>query len=163
MSPVILVIDDDLAVRDSLKQVLEQTGYSVATAQDGEAGLALLQGSPCDLLILDLDLPKISGWDVIDFVTTNRPALPVIILTAMADQCEPGATAGADAVLVKPPDVAHLLATVQGLLTTSARRLKPRQRSRGVIFVPPTPPRSNYLRLAALPALLSRGVRRGKS
>lgn len=120
MKKSILVIDDDVAVRKALQRVLEEAGYWVSLAQDGETGAVQLRQSRWDLMVLDLGLPGVSGWDVLDLGRSLEPSLPVIILTGLLDQCEPGAFGGADALLVKPPEVALLLETVQRLLAEPA-------------------------------------------
>ncbi len=119
----IVIVDDDASVRDSLKKVLQEAGYEVVLATDGEAGAECLSRQESDLLILDLDLPKLSGFDLLDLLAECDPLLPVIVLTGQADQCEPGALAGANVLLEKPPDVGMLLETVAGLLdeATEAR------------------------------------------
>lgn len=116
MNKQILIIDDDLVVRNSLKKVLQDLGHRVALAADGQEGLACLKQETFDLLLLDLDLPKISGWDLLDHVQKQGARLPVVVLTAFLDQCEPGALAQADAWLEKPPDVSRLLQTLDQLL-----------------------------------------------
>ena len=137
----ILVVDDDAAIRDSLKKLLDEAGYSTVVANDGREGAAALAGREFDLLILDLDLPKVSGWDILDTAALNHPLLPIIILTGLLDQCEPGSTASADAFLEKPPDVPLLLKLVEQLLDEPAEaRLR---RSSGS---PATPASASYTR-----------------
>lgn len=117
MKSRILIIDDDKSVRDSLSKVLQETGYSVELAADGREGAMFLVGKEFDLLVLDLDLPKLSGFDLLDIRLERQPALPVIILTGMASQCEPGALGIIDALLEKPADVRVLLGTIEKLVT----------------------------------------------
>ncbi len=112
----ILVVDDDAAIRNSLKKLVDQAGYQAVLADDGRQGRDCLASEHFDLLILDLDLPKISGWDVLDWLAVNERHLPVIVLTALADECEPGALVTADVLLQKPPDVSVLLKTIDELL-----------------------------------------------
>ena len=125
----ILIIDDDRSVRDSLKQVLQDTGYAVSAAADGQEGLSALNQQQFQLLILDLDLPKVSGWDILDVAAEQHPSLPVVILTGLADQCEPGALAEADALLEKPTDADVLLNLVETLLNEpTEKRLRAKAR-----------------------------------
>lgn len=122
----ILVVDDDAGVGDSLKRVLEETGYTVVLAADGQEGVSRLSQQEFDLLLLDLNLPKISGFDILDLVTEHYPSVAVIILTGLLDQCEPGALAGADALVEKPPDVDLLLRTMENLLREPAGKRWPK-------------------------------------
>lgn len=78
----ILIVDDEDHVRLSLKQVLEDAGYHVTTAEDGPVALDHLEESPCDLVLLDLRMPELSGRDVLDAIKDRRPDLPVAIVTA---------------------------------------------------------------------------------
>ena len=116
MNKRILLVDDDEAIRDSIGKVLQHAGYSVSCAGDGEEAIAQVDRHDCDLMLLDIELPKINGWEVLDAACTLQPLLPVIILTSFRDQCEPGAARLADLVLQKPPDVAQLLASIEQLL-----------------------------------------------
>jgi DNA-binding response OmpR family regulator len=125
MKKRILVIDDDVSVRDALKKILNTSGYSVKLASDGREGADSLARDKFDLLVLDLDLPNVSGFDILDVAAERDASLPILILTAMADQCETGSVAGADAVLEKPPDVWLLMNTIERLLAeTPAERLE---------------------------------------
>jgi CheY-like chemotaxis protein len=117
----VLIIDDDASVRDSLRKVLEEAGYGVVTAEDGQEGADQLRAGPFDLLVLDLNLPVLSGWDVLDLVKTELPSLPLVILTGELHQCERGGFAGTDVVLEKPCDADLLLRTMEELLTAPAK------------------------------------------
>lgn len=120
MKPHLLIMDDDASVRAALIKVLETAGYQVSGAADGQEGIICLNETRFHLLILDLELPKVSGWDVLDLVMTRFPKMPVIVMSAFFDQCVPGALTGADALLEKPPDVSRLLAVVADLSTGRA-------------------------------------------
>ena len=126
MTRRLLIVDDDPSVREALKSVLDEAGYETVMAADGRQGAQELERQVFDLLILDLDLPEISGWDILDIVTARRPTLPVIVLTGYFDQCVPGALQGADAFIEKPPDVTRLLKLVESLSseTLEQRRLR---------------------------------------
>ncbi len=117
MSRHILVIDDDLAVREALRRVLEQAGYRVSLAAAGLHGLSLLKQQHFDALVLDLDLPDVTGFDVLDQGFETAPTLPVIILTGMSEHCPPGSLTGAIARLQKPADAGVLLATLDRSLS----------------------------------------------
>jgi DNA-binding response OmpR family regulator len=122
MNKRILVIDDDPSVRDALKNILEVAGYVAVLAPDGDAGVKTLAQQAFDLLILDLDLPKLTGFDILDLLSARSNSPPILILTGMADQCDSAAMLGADALLEKPPDVWLLLNTVEQLLAKSHRQ-----------------------------------------
>ncbi len=118
----ILVVDDDKAVRDSLRRALVLEGYQVELAADGaEALKSLTQASP-DAVILDLGLPDIDGLEVCRRLRSLGDRTPVLILTArdaVNDRVE-GLDAGADDYLVKPFDLAELFARLRALLRRRA-------------------------------------------
>lgn len=113
----ILIIDNDTAVRDSLKRILQENNYAAVLAADGQRGVECLSQQAFDLLILDLDLPELNGFDVIDLAIQRFPSLPILVLTGILDQCEPGSLTHIDVVMEKPADVPCLLQTVRTLTT----------------------------------------------
>ena len=111
----ILVIEDEVKVAAFLKKGLEQSGYIVEVAVDGEQGQEKFSTGDYDLVLLDLMLPKRSGWELIPEFRKTKPALPIIALTAriaVEDRIE-GLNLGCDDYLVKPFSFAELLARVQ--------------------------------------------------
>jgi DNA-binding response OmpR family regulator len=112
----LVIVDDDASIRESLFKVLTEAGYSVVAASDGKEAVALLKQSPPDLLLLDLDLPVLTGFDVLELARAQAPGMAVVVITGLSGECEPGALFGADALLEKPPDVERLLAIIQALL-----------------------------------------------
>lgn len=78
----ILVVDDENHVRLSLKQVLEDAGYHVTTAESGPVALDHIEENKCDLILLDLRMPEMNGRDVLDIIKEHRLELPVVIVTA---------------------------------------------------------------------------------
>ena len=115
----ILVVDDERAVRESLRRALELEGYDVELAADGEAGLSRLrQGTPIDAVVLDILMPGIDGLQVCRTLRDEGNAVPVLMLTARAevDSRVAGLDAGADDYLPKPFALAELLARVRALL-----------------------------------------------
>lgn len=147
MTRRLLVVDDDPCVRDALKCVLDEAGYETVAASDGRQGAAELERAAFDLLILDLDLPEISGWDILDIVMARRPALPVIVLTGYFDQCVPGALLGADAFMEKPPDVAQLLKLVDELSSESPEARQERRRKESATAGSTVPSEHSYRRV----------------
>jgi CheY-like chemotaxis protein len=117
MKKSVLVVDDDAAVRQSIRKILEGAGYEVAAACDGEEAVVQFVPEQIDLVLLDLNLPLRSGWDVFERLTTRYPFVPVIIITGMPNQYRTALAAGASALMEKPIDVPTLLTTMDELLT----------------------------------------------
>ena len=118
----ILVIDDERAVRESLRRALELEGYEIELASDGEEALARFGlESPVDAAILDVLMPGIDGLEVCRRLRANGNRLPVLMLTARAevDSRVAGLDAGADDYLAKPFALAELLARLRALLRRS--------------------------------------------
>ena len=117
MKKNVLLVDDDAAVRQSVRKVLEGAGYEVAAACDGEEAVVRFAPEQIDLVLLDLNLPLRSGWDVFERLTTRYPFVPVIIITGMPNQYRTALAAGVGALMEKPIDVPALLKTMGELLT----------------------------------------------
>ena len=120
----VLVIEDDNAIRRGLCDALRADGCTVFEAAEGEAGLKSALQVDCDLVLLDLALPKLPGLEILKEVRRVRPALPVIILTAMGGEKDrvAGLKLGADDYVVKPFSVAELLARIEAVMRRSAER-----------------------------------------
>lgn len=117
MSHLLLVEDDEL-LRDGLATQLAKAGHSVSSSPDGEQALPLLEAQRFDAVILDLGLPGMDGFAVLQWIRQRFSALPVLILTARDDVDDRvrGLTAGADDYLTKPFNVAELEARLLALL-----------------------------------------------
>lgn len=118
----LLIIEDEPNLREQLQQFLQQQGYAVDVAEDGEHGYFMGREYPFDLAIVDLGLPKLSGIEVITRWRSEGKAFPVLILTARGkwqDKVE-GLEAGADDYLVKPFHHEELLARTRALLRRSS-------------------------------------------
>ena len=114
----ILIIDDDPSVTSVVKRGLAYEGFAVETASSGAEGLALLREHPVDLLILDVMMPEMDGFEVLRRVRTDDNRLPILFLTAKdapSDQVQ-GLESGADDYIVKPFTFDVLLARVHALL-----------------------------------------------
>lgn len=114
----ILIVEDEQLLADSLKTVLEKKGFSVQTAYDGETGKEYAELGVYDLLILDVMMPKLNGYDLARQVRKSRCATPILMLTAksgLEDRIE-GLNAGADYYLTKPFDMRELMACINALL-----------------------------------------------
>ena len=117
----ILVVEDDWAILHGLKDNLEQDSHEVLTATDGEAGHALIQSEKPDLVILDLMLPKLSGYEICRKVRSDGLSVPIIMLTARGEEADRvlGLDLGADDYITKPFSIRELLARVRALLRRS--------------------------------------------
>lgn len=120
----ILVIEDDAAIRRGVVDSLKFDGYTIHEADDGETGLRNALQVDCDLVLLDLALPKIPGLDILREIRRVRPTLPVIILTAMGAEKDrvAGLKLGADDYVVKPFSIAELSARVEAVIRRSPER-----------------------------------------
>lgn len=113
----ILVIEDDVAILRGLKDNLEYESYEVLTATDGERGYSLLKENKPDLIILDLMLPKMSGYEVCRKVRESGLTTPILMLTARGEEVDRvlGLDLGADDYVTKPFSVPELLARIRAI------------------------------------------------
>ena len=114
----ILIIEDEQLLAESIRAVLENNGFQVETVYDGETGLERLGAASYDLLILDVMMPGMDGYQVARKIRADRCATPILMLTAktgLEDRIE-GLNAGADYYLAKPFDARELLACINALL-----------------------------------------------
>jgi two-component system response regulator MprA len=121
--PRVLVVDDDQAVRDSLRRSLEFNGYAVTLAHDGADALASIGQASPDALVIDVMMPRLDGLETTRALRSAGNDLPILVLTArdsVGDRVE-GLDAGADDYLTKPFALEELLARLRALL----RRVQP--------------------------------------
>jgi DNA-binding response OmpR family regulator len=113
----VLVVDDDDDIRLLLEQLLSGAGYSVETAQDGRAALRVFHENPIDLVVLDLSMPELDGFETLERLR-DLSDVPVILLTARSGEIDKvrGFRAGADDYVVKPFGRQELLARIEALL-----------------------------------------------
>ena len=114
----ILIVEDEKLLADSLKELLERKGFQVEVAYDGEMGREYALLGIYDLLILDVMMPKLNGFEVATQVRSQRCSTPILMLTArssLEDRIQ-GLNAGADYYLTKPFDTRELLACINALL-----------------------------------------------
>jgi DNA-binding response OmpR family regulator len=118
----ILVVEDERKVANFIRQGLAEEGHTVEVAADGAAALDLLDGPPYDLVVLDLMLPKVDGFEILKLARARRLTTPVLVLTArdsVADKVR-GLDLGADDYLTKPFSFDEFLARVRALLRRGA-------------------------------------------
>ncbi len=121
----VLLIEDQADLHRIIREMLEEDGYSVDSAHDGRAGLAKAATYNYDAIVLDLLLPKIDGWELLDRLRRQKKT-PVLILSALdasQDRCR-GLDGGADDYLPKPFDHRELLARLRALIRRSAGAAK---------------------------------------
>jgi DNA-binding response OmpR family regulator len=113
----VLVIDDDADIRRLVAELLKRAGLLVEQAEDGRAGLRALHNTPPDLVVLDVSMPDLDGWETLERIR-DLSEVPVLMLTARGAELERvrGLKAGADDYVVKPFGRQELVARVQALL-----------------------------------------------
>jgi DNA-binding response OmpR family regulator len=119
----VLVVDDEPDIRRLLGELLRRAGHDVVEAENGRAGLRAFHASPPDLVVLDVSMPELDGWQTLERIR-DLSDVPVLMLTARGDELERvrGLQAGADDYVVKPFGRQELLARVQAILRRSAAR-----------------------------------------
>jgi DNA-binding response OmpR family regulator len=123
----LLVVEDEHKLAGVLKRGLEEHGYAVDVAYDGEDGLAMATAAPYDLIVLDVMLPKLDGFAVCHQLRAQHSHTPVLMLTARdaVDDRVAGLDSGADDYLTKPFAFRELLARTRALLRREARTKDP--------------------------------------
>ncbi|HKT12968.1 MAG TPA: response regulator transcription factor [Terriglobia bacterium] len=113
----ILIVEDDRSLYKALKLAFEADGYAIEFASDGEAGLQAFRNSPPAIVVLDLKLPKMHGREVCRTIRAEAPNLPVIVLSASADEVDKVLLLemGADDYITKPFSPKELLARVHSV------------------------------------------------
>jgi len=116
MKKRIMIAEDEPSIRESLARVLESEAYDVESANTGEEAIAKFHARPCDLVLLDLNMPAKDGWAAFEGISRLRPLVPVIVITARPDQYERAVGVGVDALMEKPLDLPLLLQCLRDLL-----------------------------------------------
>src|SRR6204780_1630412 len=133
----ILVADDQAANRELLEELLTTQGYKVITVPDGAAAVAELTRTQFDLVLLDVMMPNLNGFEVCEKIKSNPDTylIPVIMITALCDKQDrlEGIKVGADDFLTRPVDRAELLARVRSLLKLK-QRTDELERAESVLF-----------------------------
>jgi two-component system copper resistance phosphate regulon response regulator CusR len=123
----ILIVEDEIKIADTLKLGLTEHGYYVEVAYDGQIGYKFFKAHDYNLVILDINLPGINGYELCKQIRRENSSIPIIMLTAMsslADKVE-GYDAGADDYLVKPFEFKELLLKVRVLLKRTMNQQLP--------------------------------------
>jgi two-component system, NtrC family, response regulator HydG len=122
----LLVIDDDTASRRLVKTIFERQGFDVRAARDGQAGLEMAASDPPDVVLLDLRMPGLDGFDVLEQFKASRPSMPVVILTGSQDikDAVRATQLGAFNYLTKPVNPDEIVLVVRRALETRALRLE---------------------------------------
>lgn len=125
----ILIVDDDSAVQLTIRLLLERADHSVVTASDGRKGLALFEAGDFDLLLLDIFMPGMDGFETMRMVHQQRPLTPIIVISGRPIPSDSGTDfltmavkLGAVSSLQKPFKPAEFLAAVNNCLETARRR-----------------------------------------
>ncbi|QSS97689.1 response regulator [Psychroflexus sp. ALD_RP9] len=120
MSKKILLIEDDQTVRENTAEILELSDYTVETAQNGEIGITKVEGFMPDIIVCDIMMPKVDGYDVLKAVSNNpkTQAIPFIFLSAKTDHKDirKGMDLGADDYLTKPFEEDELISAIESRL-----------------------------------------------
>lgn len=133
----VLVVEDDEKIAEFIKKGLEQWGYAVDLAHDGEEAEYLFSEFPYDAAVVDIMLPKLDGLTLIERIRSKGIDIPVLILSARrsVDDRVEGLRRGGDDYLVKPFSFSELLARIQALIRRSTKQTKPTGYSVGDLSV----------------------------
>jgi signal transduction histidine kinase len=112
----ILIIDDEADVRELLTDVLTGRGHTVTVAAGGREGLARFEAGRYDLVLTDLGMPELNGWEVARVIKSARRDTPVLLLTGWADPVDPSEEGGVDGIVRKPFDLNRLAAVINSAL-----------------------------------------------
>ena len=124
MPKTVLVIEDDAPIRRGIVDALKFAGYTVFEAADGNAGLETGIQADVDMVLLDIVMPGLDGFEVLDELRNVKPAVPIIMLTARGAENDRvrGLKGGADDYVIKPFSARELLARVEAVLRRTAER-----------------------------------------
>lgn len=121
---IILVVEDDLSILIGLEDNLKLEDYEVITASNGYDGLKFASEKEIDLLLLDIMLPGVNGYEICRKIKKEKPGLPIIMLTARSSEIDKisGLDYGADDYITKPFSIPELLARIRAVLRRSGKK-----------------------------------------
>lgn len=122
---IVLIVEDDETMLKGLRDAFEHNGFSVLTAKDGESGLQISETGEPDIIILDVMLPRIDGFDVCRTLRKRGVTIPIIMLTARSEEIDKvvGLEIGADDYVTKPFSTRELLARVKAHLRRTTEKI----------------------------------------
>lgn len=125
----ILIIDDEATLRQTLARVLQQAGFEVTTAENGEQGLNFLQTTDFDMIFMDLRMPGLTGLEVLKHIHTGFPSLPVVLFTAQPDlnSAVEALRNGATDYLLKPLKPQAIIERAQTILANQKKENRKRE------------------------------------
>jgi DNA-binding response OmpR family regulator len=125
----ILIIDDEAPLRQTLARILQQAGFEVTTAENGDQGISFIQTTNFDLIFMDLRMPGMPGLDVLKLIHASHPTLPVVLFTAQPDlnSAVEALRNGATDYLLKPLKPQALIERAQSILATQQKENRKRE------------------------------------
>ena len=116
--PLILVVDDEVSIRRTLREILEYEGYELEEAEDGEAALERIRNQRYDLVLMDVKMPKMDGMEVLQVIADELPELPVVMISGHGtiETAVEATKLGAYDFIEKPPDLNRLLLTIRNAM-----------------------------------------------
>ena len=135
----IMLVDDDSAIRQMLARLLTGEGYDVLLAVNGSESVQVVRATDIDLVLLDLNMPGMDGWETFEQLVSENPMLPIVVITARPNQSFTALAAGIGALLEKPLDLPKLFLTIRDLLDEpdETRLARVAGRPSGFHYVPP--------------------------
>jgi len=129
LSGKILIMDDELALRQTLARILHQTGLETVTAENGEQGLAYLESTRFDLVYLDIRMPGLTGMEILEIIRARYPDVPVVLFTAQPDlnSAVEALRHGATDYLVKPLKPEMFIEKTQKILFARQKEQRKRE------------------------------------
>src|SRR3712207_221286 len=118
--PRVLIVDDDAGMRAFVRASLEGEGFDVREAASAREGLALLEDEPLDLILLDVMMPGMDGWEMLQRVQDRHGAIPVIMFSGKVDAAGEAEQRGASGFISKPSDPQQLVERAKQILSTRA-------------------------------------------
>ena len=128
MAHKVLVVDDDSGIRDALRMILEYEGYEVLSAPDGKTALADLDGTRIDAILLDIKMPGMDGFEILDRIVARENAPPVLMISGHGDIATAieATRRGAIDFLEKPPQRERILVSIRNALSRNSLRAESR-------------------------------------